>query len=185
MFFFGFGGAWLGSYAVQVAGKAPLVLAAIALATVILLVAAWRRFRQHQPALTAETPSPQRTRAGRIFNIVNIGQWLAILIAVTVLVNLGLSAWVIPCIIVIVGLHFLPLARVFGNPPHYVTGAALIVLAVTYPLLAPGGPASPVGCLGAGLILWASALWAIRAGDSAVLSAPRAATPHSSPARGE
>jgi hypothetical protein len=185
MFFFAFGGAWLEYYAVQVAGKAPVVLAAIALVTVTLFIAAWRRYRQHQPALAAETPSPQRAKAGRTFNIVNIGQWVAILIAANVLVNLGLSAWVIPCIIFIVGLHFLPLARVFGNPPHYITGAALIVLAVTYPLLAPAGPASPVGCLGAGLILWASALWAIRAGNSSALSALRAATPRSSPARDE
>jgi hypothetical protein len=32
-----------------------------------------------------------------------------------------------------------------------------------YPLVAAGGPADPVGCLGAGIILWASAGWALMA----------------------
>ena len=61
----------------------------------------------------------------------------------------------------IIGLHFLPLARLFRNPPHYVTGSALILLATTYPFVASGGPSSPAGALVAGLILWASALWAV------------------------
>lgn len=40
--------------------------------------------------------------------------------------------------------------------------AALIGFALAYPRLASGGPADPVGFLGAGLVLWTNALWALR-----------------------
>jgi hypothetical protein len=163
MFYFAFGGAWLEYYGFQIAGKSPVVIVAIALVTAALLFAAYRRYQQHRPALAAVVPSPEQKRADRVFNIVNAGQWVVILVAGNVLVNLGLSSWVIPCVILIVGLHFLPLGYVFANPPHYITGAALIVLSVAYPFLATQGPASPTGCLGAGLILWVSALWAVTA----------------------
>jgi hypothetical protein len=64
--------------------------------------------------------------------------------------------------ILVVGLHFLPLARLFAYPPHFVTGASLVALALAYPLLAPSGPRSGLAPLGAGMILWCSAAWAIR-----------------------
>lgn len=58
----------------------------------------------------------------------------------------------------IIGLHFFPLAKAFGNPLLNFTGGALIALAIGYPFIAPGGAANPVGCLGGGVILWASAI---------------------------
>jgi hypothetical protein len=164
MFFAAFGGVWLGFYTLQVAGPQLLPIGVIALATGVLLALTYRRYRQHRPALLAEPPSPERKRADRVFHIINAGQWVVIVVAANVLVNFGLSVWVIPLVIGVVGLHFLPLARVFAYRPHWVTGAALILLSVAYPLLASQGPASPVGSLGAGLILWASALWAVRGG---------------------
>jgi hypothetical protein len=106
-----------------------------------------------------------RARRSRNFHIVNAGHWLLILIVGNVLANLGYGDWVIPAAIFIVGLHFLPLARNFDNPPHHVTGAALMLLAVVYPLVAAGGPRNTIGCLGAGLVLWASAACALRAAE--------------------
>jgi len=79
-----------------------------------------------------------------------------------VLANIGQGAWVVPMAIAVIGLHFVPLAYVFRNPPHYVTAAALVLFALAYPQVAAGGPADPVGFLGIGLILWASAMWALR-----------------------
>jgi len=54
-----------------------------------------------------------------------------------------------------------PLAVIFQYRVHYITGLALIMLAVVYPFVAVGGPASAVGPLGAGLILWLSAIGAL------------------------
>lgn len=123
-----------------------------------ILAAARARYRRYAAATAelAETPAQQGRQ--RWFHIINVGQWVLILIVGNVLANLGFGAWVIPAVILIVGLHFLPLAWLFSNSVRYATAAGFIVLAVSYPFFAAGGPADPVGCLGAGLILWLSAV---------------------------
>jgi hypothetical protein len=144
------------------AGAGNVAFAVIALLGCALLAAAYLRYRRFAPTLAAATATPQKKRADRVFNIVNAGQWVLILILGNVLANIGLGHWVIPMGIAIIGLHFVPLAYVFRNPPHYVLAIALIGFATTYPWLAAGGPADPVGFLGAGLLLWLSALWTLR-----------------------
>jgi hypothetical protein len=162
MFFFVFGAVWLEGWATKAEAGAP-AFAVIAVLALALLAVAWRRYRRYAPALAREKGTPERRRAKRVFNIVNAVQWTAIFIFAQVLINLGKGAWIIPMAIAVIGLHFLPLAHVFKNPPHYVTGLAMVAFAGLYPLLASGGPTSPVGLLGAGLILWLSAAWALRA----------------------
>jgi hypothetical protein len=90
-----------------------------------------------------------------------VGQWLVILVAGNVLANTGLGAWVLPMAMAVIGIHFFPLARLFRTPSRYVTGATLIAVAVAYPFIAVQGPADPIGCLLAGVVLWASALWSV------------------------
>ncbi len=65
--------------------------------------------------------------------------------------HLGLEVWIVPAIMLIVGMHFLPLARPFRYRPHYLTGAILIVTAVLYRLASPGGPTAALGSLIAGI----------------------------------
>jgi hypothetical protein len=161
MFFFVFGAVWLEGWAAKAEAGVP-AFAAIGILALALLAVAWSRYRRYAPALAREEQTPERRRAGRVFNIVNAGQWIAIFVLAQVLINLGRGAWIIPMAIAIIGLHFLPLAHVFKNPPHYVTGVAMVAFAALYPLLASGGPTAPVGFLGAGLILWLSAAWALR-----------------------
>jgi len=128
-----------------------------------LLAAALRIYRRNRAADSSKSESEAERRASRLFNLINIGQWVVILIGVNVLDNTGLGAWDIPFIILVIGAHFLPLAHLFNRPTHYVTGMAMVLYAVAYPFIAHD-PRSTVGPLGAGLILWTSALWAIRAG---------------------
>lgn len=161
MFFSVFGGMWLAGWAYNSHAStfAFILNAAIALT---LLGTAVSIYRHHAAALKAEPETPQRRRAMRIFHIVNAGQWIVMFILGNVLANLGLAMWTIPMIVFVVGLHFLPIAHVFRHPVHYVTGAALCAFATIYPLVAPAGPVDPVGFMGAGLILWASAAWAMK-----------------------
>jgi len=166
MFLFSFGGAWLGYYVFQVAGWNAAALVLVALTTTGLVTFAYDRYRKHRSSLKAEAPSPAQKKADKLFNIINVSQWVAIFIVGNVLNNVGLLRWFVPCIMLIVGLHFLPLAHILRYPVHYVTGAALIVVAVAYPLVAASGPESAVGCLLAGLILWASALRAVLPANS-------------------
>ncbi|MFK3738246.1 hypothetical protein [Massilia sp. TN1-12] len=162
MFFFGFGGLWLEGWAQRSHAGVPWFVG-IAVLAILSCAFAWRRYRRYAPALARQEDTPQRRRAKRVFNIVNAAQWIVILVLGNVMANLGYGAWVIPMVIVVVGLHFLPLAHVFAYWPHFATGAAMVGFALLYPFIASGGPASPLGFLGAGLILWCSAAWALRA----------------------
>jgi hypothetical protein len=161
MIIFPFGGILLAVWNSRVDPGNVLNVVAIAAATIGFTAAAFHRFRSNRAALKAEPKTESIRRAGRIYNAVNLAQWVAILVLGNVLANIGLGAWVVPMAIFVVGLHFLPLAHVFANPAHYLTGAALMLYAAGYPQVAAGGPADPVGFLGAGLILWAAALAAV------------------------
>ena len=160
MFFSVFGGVWLGLWANDQFPGA-LALLVVASGTAALFVAARRVYKANSPALKAIGQSPERRRKARVFNLINVLQWGAVFLVALVLFRTGNGRWTLPAIIFIVGLHFLPLARLFDYQPHYLTGAALILLASIYPFAAHDGPESAVGALGAGIILWVSAAWAI------------------------
>jgi hypothetical protein len=161
MIFAFFGWGWLVLWSFRSLQSPGIALPLIAAGAVAIFLYALRSYRRYQGVAAEEVESPAKKRTNRLFHIINAGQWVVILIVGNILVNVHLSAWVIPSAILIIGLHFLPLARIFSNPAHDVTGGAFILLAVGYPFLATGGPSSAVGRLGAGLILWASALWAV------------------------
>jgi hypothetical protein len=162
MFFSVFGGAWLGLWAFRSFASPAAAGVVIALATAILIATAYRTYRAHAVALQADASTPASRKRSKLFHWINGAQWAVILVVGNVLANVGLADWIIPAAIFVIGVHFLPLARLFANPPHYVTGSALMLLAVVFPLTAPRGAADPVGCLGAGIILWSSAAWALR-----------------------
>jgi hypothetical protein len=161
MIFTFFGAVLLGIWGRRVGASAAIVVA-IAVLGIVLLASAYRRYRRFAPILAMEPDTPAKKRADRIFNIVNAGQWVVILVLGNVLANMGLGDWVVPMGIFVIGLHFLPLAYAFRNTAHYFLGTALVGFAIAYPQVASGGPADPVGFLGTGLILWLGALWALR-----------------------
>jgi hypothetical protein len=157
------GGAWMALWSVRAFGARPLLLVATAACSLAICFGAIRVFQANQGAHLQEAESPEKKRRDRIFHLVNAGQWVLILIVGNVLVNLGRSQWVIMAAILIIGLHFLPLAWLFAYSPHVVTGAALVVWAIGFPFLSLAGPGHPMGCLGAGLILWTSAIYSLNA----------------------
>ena len=163
MFFAAFGTAWLSWGDVVIRRGGDWTLGLVLATGLGLAIAAARQFSANRSALAARASTPQSSRAARIFRWVNVGQWLLIAVLANLLNHTGLSAWIVPMIIAVVGLHFLPLAAVLRYRPHYVSGLALLLLAALFPFVANGGPRSGVGPLGAGLILWASAAFALTA----------------------
>ena len=161
MFFAVFGGFWIGLWANDQYPRSISALLIVVLLATALLAAALRVYRRNSGALKALAQTPETRRRSRYFNIVNGAQWAAIFLVAFILTQTGLEAWILPSIILIVGLHFFPLARLFGYRPHYATGAALILVAITYPFVAHDGPASAFGALATGIILWLSAIVAI------------------------
>jgi hypothetical protein len=171
MFFSFFGGCWLVLWTHRARADNPAVLAIVIAIALAVLATAFFRSRKLRLGVAVVEDSPEKKRRDRLFHYVNAGQYILIFVFGNVLTNLGLSAWFIPLALFIIGLHFFPLARLFSFRGHYVTGSALIVLALVYPQLAAGGPADPVGCLGAGIILLCAALAALASG-TALLAAP-------------
>ena len=161
MFFIVNGGAWLVIGILKGYGLSLVPLLTIVAVTLLLFFIALRKFRANRDAHAAEANSPENKRAERIFNAVNAIQWSLVLVVSIILILLRHPEWIIPAIILIVGLHFFPLAVAFKVPRHYATGAALTLLAIFYPLMSSAGPISPVGCVGAGIILWVSATAAL------------------------
>jgi hypothetical protein len=161
--FSGFGGLWLMGWSVfAYQGFAPLPLALIGLLTAGLIGFTYGRYKLLRQACGEEPASAEKASRDRWFNIINAGQWVVIFLVATMLNLLGWGIWIMPMIIFVVGVHFVLLAKVFGTVTHAVTGIVMMGFAVTYPFLATQGPTSPIGLLGAGLILWANALWAVR-----------------------
>lgn len=162
MFFAGFGAVWLALWAYTEFRPPWLALTAIAVVTALLLVQAYRTYQFHKRAFEQVAETPESKRQNARFNYINAGQWIAIFVVANILSRTGHGQYILPAIIAIVGLHFLPLASLFAYAPHYLTGAALLVWTLAYTLFA--GPASSLGPLGAGIVLWCSAAWAVSRG---------------------
>jgi hypothetical protein len=115
------------------------------------------------PLLTPDRlrSDPLQVRRGRIFHWINGAQWVAAAALIAVLNVVHHPEWIMAGIMLIVGLHFLPLARLFNHRPHVWLGVALSGWAIAYPLILAQGPTSPWGPIGAGLILWAAGLAAL------------------------
>ncbi len=81
------------------------------------------------------SPTMRRGRSsanlGRDFVRVNLAQTVLILVAVLGFARAGRPLLIAPATCLLVGLHFLPLARIFGIPLYLVTGAVLVLVAVT------------------------------------------------------
>jgi hypothetical protein len=109
-----------------------LPIALVAVVAVVLMGLAIRR------ALTADSlPSPedeeaaqQGRRAGMAFGVIFALEGATIGVGAVLLGKAGLSAWIPPFAAVVVGLHFLPLARVFRVRLYTWTGTATVVWAL-------------------------------------------------------
>ena len=128
------------------AGGAVLGLMVLALA-----VPAAGLLRRYPPRF--DRSSAEGRRIGRTFGIVNGVQWALVAVACFVLGALHRPELILPAIIGVVGLHFVPLAKLFNVSLYYETAVALVLWACAYPVLL--GPGSyGLGALGTGLILW-------------------------------
>lgn len=159
MFLAFFGSWWMAAGLNTVPGMKTSVLTGVVLIGLGLFAAGWRQLRrakQHTPTPKVIDASIEANRT-KVFRNVNIAQWSACGVLVVVLNILQRGEWIVPGIMLIVGLHFFPLAKLFRYKAHYITGAALVALASIYPFMAAAGPTSAVGLIGAALILWVSA----------------------------
>jgi len=138
---------------VRAGGASSIVMMIIpCLATGALLFTAFQRRGQGN----AGSPEEQRRR-DRVVTIASAAEGIAILVAVNVLANIGLRSQTTPVIAIIVGLHFLPIARWLPARTYYLTAGLLIALGLAG--LAIGS--APIRIIavstGAATILWTTA----------------------------
>lgn len=122
-----------------------------------LLVLSLRTIRRTRHLVRNPANAARNRRINRLFGLINVVQWAGILLAINLLNHFHLSGWIVPAVIFIVGVHFLPLAYLFRTRLHYVTGCELMIWAVVAPLVSSARYMEPVAALGTGAILWITA----------------------------
>ncbi|MFE9457538.1 hypothetical protein [Streptomyces californicus] len=146
-------------------GAVRLVAIAAGCVVTVGLMFAARRF------LPASAGGPFPAEQRRRFNRINGLQWLLIIAIAVVCSRAGAPVLVPPLVVVVVGLHFLPLAAVFEQPRLRVPAALLCAAGLAgLTVWLTGGPDSAVrltvGLLAA-LSLWGMALWTVAGTASA------------------
>ncbi len=105
-------------------------------------------------------PAPDRTaadakRIGRLIGIWTMVEGIAIFATFALTPKLGVPDAAVPILAIVVGLHFLPLARGIPMPVYYATGLAMIA-AGAVALLLPADDRYAATGLPCAIILWAS-----------------------------
>lgn len=104
---------------------------------------------------TANFSEARNPRIGRLVGIWSAVEGVTIFLAINVCRNIGAPNASLPVVAIIVGLHFLPLARGFPRPLYYATGTGLVVIGVIA-LLLPGADRYAFTGFGSAIILWIS-----------------------------
>lgn len=135
----------------------PVRIGAVLVAVAIIALAL-------RPGASALPDRPRSLPEGwhRTVGLVNGGQFVLIAVVVAVGVLAGVPQIVPPAVCLVVGLHFLPLARLFDQPQYTATAIGLCVAAVLGGAVLLTGPSLEVSRLVVGglaaLVLWATAV---------------------------
>ena len=143
-----FGAIW-GAVAVLGAGLSPILAVVPVAVSIALLFWATRQ-------APAPIPEAEQARIGRLVGIWSAAEGVAIFIGITVCQNIGAAHAIAPVIAIIVGLHFLPLARGIPVPLYYGTGLALVAVGGGALLWLPPSHQLPLTGGAAAFILWIS-----------------------------
>jgi len=141
----------------------------VGLVAVVILMIASRRLVASARNLPAPNAAAQSTNR-RVWTLfwINFAVEIALLnVAIRLLAEPALQVYWIPAISLVVGLHFLPMARFFSVPSYWVCGAVMIGVAGTITLVLRSDVASPElyaggEALANAVILWSTAAWGIR-----------------------
>ena len=114
-----------------------------------------------------------RHQVGRSFYRIFGIEMAAVFVAVLVLKAVRRPAYILCAIAGIVGLHFLPLASLFGAPMYYATGLLGCAIGATGLFVADPVVRQRVVGLSVGLVLWATAAWIAYQGLAFTANRPR------------
>lgn len=159
--------AWTGPalLALSPVAAVPILVVSVAICAALLVGA--RRLQvavasAHSAAYrSSELPSEaDMQNVRRRFVLVTVGEFAAIVAAGNILAWLGSSRWIPAVICAVVGLHFVPLARLFRVRLYYGTAGALCLVAATTMAFGVIGSSASLWKilpgLGAAVVLWAT-----------------------------
>ena len=172
-----FGSAWM-YWAVVVSGNpTPLWFSIVGVLSVGLISWAVLRVRatRNLPSSAADV---EHWRAFRGLFWLDVGiEWGLGGLAVLVLARLSRSDLIPQAVGVIIGLHFLPLVKIFRAPRYYWTGGIMVVAGLGSLLIHSGYLRSIVGCTAMGLTLWVTGVVILSRTSSAVSAQTKSHVP--------
>ena len=114
----------------------------------------------------------KRSNIGRRFGWIVVFEVVGIVLIGGICFNAGLLSWLVPVDLIIVGIHFIPLARLFGVPRYTLLGAAFCAIPVLTLILVPADAhvgavvarylISSLGCTAASWLTAAASAFEIR-----------------------
>ncbi len=164
LFFSCFGGAWLLLALVYSHHfRWPFVLAIAAAVTSFAAVALRTQKRVGKGGDDAY-PEAEKKANDRPFFLVNGVTYGVVFLLFVILPQVHASNYVFPAVVFIVGLHFLPMPPLYRHRANSIAGVLMMVWAVACVLLfhQDGEREAAYVTLGAGVLLWAGAVVALR-----------------------
>lgn len=167
------GGGWMAYGLLWFPDIVRFFVGLVGLVAVVILMAASRQLvasARNLPASNAAAQSTNR-RVWTLFWINFVVEIALLNVAIALLADPAMHVYWIPAISLVVGLHFLPMARFFSVPSYWVCGAVMIGVAGTTTLVLRSDVASPelyaaAEALINAVILWSTAAWGIRTARS-------------------
>lgn len=159
-----FGGFWAVMTLAFMPGHRITSFAIVALICAALAAACMRRLLRLRHAPRSTDPAAlhrgrqQGMRQGMWFGIVFGIECLAIALVSTWLAGSGRGQMIPIALGIIVGVHFLPLARVFHVPMYYATGGLICLIAIGSLFITSPELRQATAGIGTALVLWASAI---------------------------
>jgi hypothetical protein len=166
VFMAGFAAAW---WVMGLGLHAPVGQLAIGpVVSVAMILFARRRLKNAPPV-----PEASAARRGRIIGWALAGEGAAIALTSHLLVKAGLAAFIVPAVAIIVGLHFLPLAKLLPVKIYYVAGV-LITLAGVAGLVVDAPHRVVITGLSAAVLLWLTCVYRLAFETGSPTAAPAA-----------
>jgi hypothetical protein len=174
-----FGSAWMYWAVVFSGNPTPLWFSIVTVPAVALIAWAILRVRavRHLPASAAEV---EHSKAFRKLFWLDVGiEWGLSGFAVFALARFGRFDLIAQALGVIIGLHFLPLVKIFRAPHYYWTGGIMVIAALGSLLINRGHIRNIFACAAVGLTLWVTSVAVLCWTSSEVGSQTKSNTPRS------
>ena len=139
-------------------GWSPIVSFGIPIAIFVFLFA----IRKKQNITPTELSEQEGRRIGRLVGIASGTEGIIIFVVVNILANIGKSDLLSPIIAIIVGLHFIPLARWIPAKLYYYTALVLVVVGTIGLIISDSILRMKIACLGSALTLWITSYIVLR-----------------------